>query len=273
MKKLNNFDYVEFQITRIENQQISYPFSKAIIKGHLNIDLKPVLNEMLLSKEYDEKTNLLVIEKKEEKKKIKYEIKLIKHTEPKPVIKKLLNQIVVLEKQNHSLEEQNSNLLNQNQKQKDEYLAMQNDFKNQIEILQNKAQQTINDHKQKNSEHFDEQLKKAKEYALQKFLEEILNPLNNIEIAIKAALNMDNPAVKNFAIGFNMLYQQIDQILNDFQVSKIIPKEGDVFDPNIHQVYELVESDLAKDIIIQVKNIGYKLHDRVIKPALVIVSK
>ncbi|PZW00585.1 nucleotide exchange factor GrpE [Metamycoplasma auris] len=148
-----------------------------------------------------------------------------------------------------------------------------NVFKQEAINVQKKAQSTINEYKAKISEHQEEQIKEAKLYALQSFLEKLILPLNNFEIAINAAQNIDNSVLKNFIVGFNMLYKQVEEVLLSVGLTKIIPSVGEQFDANIHQVYELVTSDLEKDTIIEIKNIGYKLHDRVIKPALVIVAK
>ncbi|TPR53893.1 nucleotide exchange factor GrpE [Metamycoplasma neophronis] len=156
---------------------------------------------------------------------------------------------------------------------KTQIIDKETEFKKQIVSLQEKAQLQINEHRKRNDEHINNQIKENKQYALQSFLEDLIQPLNNFEVAIKSAENIDNPIVQNFAKGFDMLYKQIENVLADAGVSKIEPKIGDTFDPNIHQVYEVFASDQPKDTILEVKNIGYKLHDRTIKPALIVVSK
>lgn len=116
-------------------------------------------------------------------------------------------------------------------------------------------------------------INEERKFALQKFLENLINPLNVFETALRAAENSQIKEVATYAKGFEMLYNQIEDVIFNVGVSKIIPKIGDPFDPNIHQIYETIESDHPKDSIIEIKNIGYKLHDRTIRPALVVVAK
>ncbi|AZZ65724.1 nucleotide exchange factor GrpE [Metamycoplasma phocicerebrale] len=148
-----------------------------------------------------------------------------------------------------------------------------NKYKTEVINIQSKAQEMVNAHKKKTSEHQENQISEIKKYALQSFVEDLLQPLNNFELAIKAAKKGDNPILNNFIVGFEMLYNQIYNKFIDIGLSKIEPKVGDIFDADIHQIYDLVASDMPKDTILEVKNTGYRLHDRVIKPALVIVSK
>ncbi|AWX42477.1 heat shock protein GrpE [Metamycoplasma cloacale] len=271
---INKYDLVRLEIKEVNKKTINYPYGQDVIELNIGDNKYPLINEFLLDFEYKSLDEPFKFHKMKEKHKLNYEIKIIEHSKPTGLLAELIKENKILSNENVKLFEQKSNLELKEVNLKNELIKLQHEFKDQIAQLQKKAQTEINEHKLKNSEHLDSELKNAKQYALQKFLEEIINPLNNIEIAIKAALNMDNPGVKNFAIGFNMLYTQIDNILSDFGVSKIEPKINDTFNPELHQVFELKElSDFSKDAIVEIRNIGYKLHDRVIKPALVIVAK
>ncbi|ENY69357.1 Heat shock GrpE protein (HSP-70 cofactor) [Metamycoplasma auris 15026] len=213
-------------------------------------------------------------------KKIVYKLKLISKRKVSPKEKGILekNQFLLdnlkqiqseLETKENEIKKLNEEIENLKQKA----ILDANIFKNEVMSIQKKAQEAINEYKQKATDHQDIQIKEAKMYALQSFLEKLILPLNNFEIAINAAKKIDNSVLNNFIVGFSMLYKQVEDVLINAGLTKIIPNIGDMFDANIHQVYELVTSDLEKDTIIEIKNIGYKLHDRVIKPALVIVAK
>ncbi|QSF13978.1 nucleotide exchange factor GrpE [Mycoplasma sp. Mirounga ES2805-ORL] len=119
-----------------------------------------------------------------------------------------------------------------------------------------------------------EEKEKAKMYALQKFIEHFAVPYSTLISAIEAGGRSENSSVKNYVIGFKMITSQIDEVLKSNGVTKVIPNVGDKFDPNTQKVLELIDDEkLEPETIVSVNSIGFKLHDRLIKTALVSVSK
>jgi molecular chaperone GrpE len=53
----------------------------------------------------------------------------------------------------------------------------------------------------------------------------------------------------------------------------VINPQGEKFDPHLHQAMSVVDSDLPPNTVVHVMQKGYVLNDRVIRPALVMVSK
>ncbi|WP_438341384.1 nucleotide exchange factor GrpE [Mycoplasma sp. 3341] len=147
------------------------------------------------------------------------------------------------------------------------------DFKRKIEEFQQKASEELAAFKAKNYDHMQNEMAENKKYAIQGFVEDILLPLDNIEKAASAGLNSQNPEVQAYTKGFAMLLGQVENVMQNYGISKIIPQVGTDFDPYTQQVFETQDAGLEKEKIIAVKSIGYKLHDRVIKPALVVVQK
>jgi molecular chaperone GrpE len=72
-------------------------------------------------------------------------------------------------------------------------------------------------------------------------------------------------------MGVEYIHQQLLKVLADYNVSPIDTKIGDAFDPNIHQSIENVPTDdESKDhTIAQITQSGYKLGDKIIRPARV----
>jgi molecular chaperone GrpE len=66
--------------------------------------------------------------------------------------------------------------------------------------------------------------------------------------------------------------KQLLNVFDKFGVKAIDPK-GEKFDPHQHQAMCMVDSEQAPNTVVQVMQKGYKLHERVIRPALVSVSK
>ncbi|MBP5706121.1 MAG: nucleotide exchange factor GrpE, partial [Spirochaetales bacterium] len=73
--------------------------------------------------------------------------------------------------------------------------------------------------------------------------------------------------------GIKMIENQfIDLLFNKYGVVKF-GEQGEAFDPNIHQAMMMEEGDYEKDELAMVFRSGYKLHDRVVRPAQVKVGK
>ena len=78
----------------------------------------------------------------------------------------------------------------------------------------------------------------------------------------------------NYQIGFTYIYNQLIQALASEGLSEMAPKVGDKFDPVYMNAIDVKETDEAEpNTVVQVHSKGYKLHDRLIKAAMVTVAK
>jgi molecular chaperone GrpE len=84
---------------------------------------------------------------------------------------------------------------------------------------------------------------------------------------------VDDPKVKNYLIGFEYIYKQIQQALEDEGVKEIPVKVNDAFDVMTMHALESQVSDGKPNRVLKILSPGFKLHDRVVKQVLVIVSK
>ena len=89
---------------------------------------------------------------------------------------------------------------------------------------------------------------------------------------LEAALAVENATVENFKSGMELTRKQLTAAFEKFNI-KVIDPQGEKFDPHLHQAISTVDSDLAPNTVVQVMQKGYVLNDRVIRPALVIVSR
>lgn len=112
----------------------------------------------------------------------------------------------------------------------------------------------------------------VRKYGGEKIATEIIPAIDMFRSVLKST--PDNPEIKNYLMGFEMIINQMDQALANAGVSMITVNVGDDLNPEIHSAIEQVETDKVESgkIAIVVSN-GYKLHDRVIKHAAVKVAK
>jgi molecular chaperone GrpE len=108
----------------------------------------------------------------------------------------------------------------------------------------------------------------AHKYSIDNFSTEIIPVMDSLD----AALAVENATVDNFKNGMELTQKQLNAVFEKFNI-KVINPEGEKFDPHHHQAMCAVDSDIAPNTVVQVMQKGYTLHDRVIRPALVSVSK
>ena len=111
----------------------------------------------------------------------------------------------------------------------------------------------------------------AKKYAAEKIVSELLPIVDNFERAVDASEKTKN--YNSLKDGVVMINRQIWEILGKVGLSAI-DSIGNVFDPALHQaVFCEKKDDLDEDVVIAELLKGYKLHDKVIRPSMVIVNK
>ena len=102
-------------------------------------------------------------------------------------------------------------------------------------------------------------------------LRDLLPVLDTVRRAIEASESTAD--VDSLRAGFRMTAQQLEKVL-DAHGCKTIETEGQPFDPTVHDaMLQQVVPGVAAGTIVGVASRGYKLHDRVVRPAQVIVSK
>ncbi len=111
----------------------------------------------------------------------------------------------------------------------------------------------------------------AKKYRFQQAGLEMLPILDNMKMALNTP--SDNPELTNYVKGFEMIYQQMQRVLENEGV-KEIEAEGKPFDHNTMQaLMQEKAEDMESGMVIEVLQTGYMLKDRILRPALVKVSE
>jgi molecular chaperone GrpE len=101
-------------------------------------------------------------------------------------------------------------------------------------------------------------------------VESLLPVLDNMKLGLQAAAN--HPEAKDVTIGFKMVDDQLKRSLSEQGLEELIP-DGEKFDPNLHECIAHQPSDeVAEDRVIQTVRAGYRLNERLIRAANVIVS-
>ena len=112
----------------------------------------------------------------------------------------------------------------------------------------------------------------AKQKSLEKLATEVLSVKDSLEMGLAAA-NEEGADVAKLTEGSELTLRMFNQVLEKFSIVEVNP-EGERFDPEAHEAMAAQEAgDVEPNTVINVMQKGYRLGDRLLRPAMVIVSK
>ena len=185
----------------------------------------------------------------------------------------------IIENKDESLEESNSTKNDETQVEAD--IAEEENEESEEERLQEEVR-TLKEDKirvlaemENLRKRFDREKIDSIKYGSVNFARDILSPGDNLERAL-SAINQeeDHPqSIKNLIEGLKMVQKEFSSALEKNGISKI-NSMNEKFDPNLHQaMMEVERDDLDEGIVVQEIQTGYMMHDRLLRPAMVGVSK
>lgn len=118
----------------------------------------------------------------------------------------------------------------------------------------------------------EQDVEKARKFALERFSGDLLPVIDNLERSVEAASGGDEVS-KSIAEGVELTLKSLLDALKKYNIEAVNPA-GEPFDPQLHQAMTMVENpDLEPNTVMDVMQKGYTLNGRLIRPAMVIVSK
>ena len=130
-----------------------------------------------------------------------------------------------------------------------------------------RAQAELENFRKRSQREFDD----ARRYREMDVLRDLLPVLDNVRRAIEASGRTAD--VQTLRSGFEMTAQQLEKLL-DAHGCRTIETDGTPFDPTVHEaIQQQPAPDVAPGTVVATASRGYRLHDRVVRPAQVVVSK
>ncbi|MFZ5484701.1 MAG: nucleotide exchange factor GrpE [Pseudomonadota bacterium] len=114
-----------------------------------------------------------------------------------------------------------------------------------------------------------EDVEKARKFALDKFSGDLLAVKDSLEAALATG---DSASLENLKSGVELTLKQLVSVFERHGIAEVNPL-GQKFDPNAHQAIGMVDGDGEANSVAQVLQKGYLLNERVLRPALVMVTK
>jgi len=105
----------------------------------------------------------------------------------------------------------------------------------------------------------------ARRYALEKFARELLAVRDSLEKAAEVDANAE---------GVALTLRQMEAVFQRFDIATVAPAAGERFDPEVHEAMSVAEStEVPANHVLTVMQAGYRLHDRLLRPAMVVVAR
>lgn len=118
----------------------------------------------------------------------------------------------------------------------------------------------------------EQEVDKARKYALEKFAGELLPVIDNLERAMQSA-NVEDELIKPLFDGVDLTHKSFISIIEKFGMQVVDP-QGEQFNPDHHQAMSMQESlDVPANTVLAVMQKGYVLNGRLLRPAMVMVSR
>lgn len=150
--------------------------------------------------------------------------------------------------------------------------------KSEVEILKEELEEMEDKYLRTQAEmvnmrnRFKKESESATKYRSQDLAKSILSSVDNIERALETEVSTEEG--ESMKKGFEMILASLQAALKEEHVEEIASL-GEAFDPNFHQAVQTVPKEVGQenDEIVNVLQKGYKLYDRVLRPAMVIVAQ
>jgi len=111
---------------------------------------------------------------------------------------------------------------------------------------------------------------KSRRFALERIMKDLLQVLDTMERGLQAG--KESATVESLLEGQELTLKMLTKVLNDHSLELIDPA-GEPFNPEFHEAVTMVPSpDHEEGTVMEVLQKGYKLHDRLVRPAMVVVS-
>lgn len=156
--------------------------------------------------------------------------------------------------------------------------AIIDDLKKQLSLAEEKAQDNWNEFLRAKADldnvhrRFERELEKAHKYAVEKFAQELLPVIDSLEMGMSAA-KAEGADFAKVIEGTQLTYKMLNDCAEKFGIECVDPV-GKPFNPEYHQAMSIQEAaDKEPDTVLAVLQKGYLIHGRLIRPAMVVVSK
>lgn len=121
---------------------------------------------------------------------------------------------------------------------------------------------------------YEKQMEEMRDYSVTSFAKDLISVVDNLERAIQFQPNTLPEEAKSIMEGVLMTHKELASVLQKHGITSIEPKKGEKFDYNVHfAISEVDTNEHDQGAIVGLMQVGYKIKDRLLRPASVSVAK
>lgn len=121
---------------------------------------------------------------------------------------------------------------------------------------------------------YEKQIDDVRDYSVSSFAKDMMSVMDNLTRALSHKPDEMEESVKNFIFGVEMTQKDLLNVFKKHGIEPVEPKSGDKFDYNLHHAISQIEmADWQSGIVVELMQAGYKIKDRLLRPASVVVTK
>lgn len=121
---------------------------------------------------------------------------------------------------------------------------------------------------------YEKQIEEARDYSVVSFAKDLVPVMDNLSRALEHLPKEMDETTKNIVMGIEMTKGELERVFVKHKIESVAPQPGDKFDYNIHSAMLQAPTDEHEPgVVLQVMQLGYKIKDRLLRPAAVAVSK
>ena len=180
-----------------------------------------------------------------------------------------------LKKQENLLKEKKLSDKNTQKKVKNNQDSLVDELKTKLKDAEDKLLRSLAENDNLRKRH-DKEIEDNSKYAIKNFSYSLLNVADNLQRALESIPNteasgLDDNIIKNLVIGIKAVEKELIDSLEKHGVTKF-DSINQKFDPEIHQAVSKVQNEKADGTIVEEMQKGFKIGDRLLRPAMVVVS-
>ena len=164
---------------------------------------------------------------------------------------------------------------NTQKKEKNSQNLLVDELKIKLKDVEDKLLRSLADNDNLRKRH-DKEIEDNSKYAIKNLSYSLLNVADNLERALKSIPNndtegLDNNVIKNLVIGIKAVEKELIDSLEKHGVSKF-ESVNQKFNPELHQAVSKVHNEKPEGLIVEEMQKGFKIGERLLRPAMVVVS-
>ena len=147
------------------------------------------------------------------------------------------------------------------------------DLKNQVALLEDQLRRSLAE-SENMRRRMEKMIDEARQYSIVNFAKDLLVVIDNLSRALEYKVSDNQDQIESVLTGVDLTKTELESVMKRYGVESILPVSGDKFDYNLHHaISQVVTDEYPTGSIVSIMQPGYKIQERLLRPAIVTVAK